>query len=305
MFRINRVTPFELPWLFRYLGKVRAEVFVGQLSGHEFIVDPTGPIGQFGQVLEQQPFINGQKISFKFTPNFEFSISKTALFAGEGLPFTWHTFFRSVFSKGNAIPGTVDDPGDRRTAVDFSYRVPKLRNWLTFYGDAFNEDEISPLAYPRKAAFQGGLYLARVPGVPKLDLRFEGGSTSPPDFPTCNGCFYTNGRYVNGYTNNSELMGAWFGRASQGETILSSYRFNARNSIDVRLRHRKIDGQFLPGGGTQNDAQVGVEFLLRPGIGLSGVVQYENWKIPLLAARSQTNVTSSINVTYWPRYEGR
>jgi len=31
--------------------------------------------------------------------------------------------------------------------VDFSYKVPGMRNWQTFYGDAFTEDEFSQLGY--------------------------------------------------------------------------------------------------------------------------------------------------------------
>ena len=60
--------------------------------------------------------------------------------------------------------------------MDFSYRIPKLRDWLTFYGDAFQEDEIFPLNRPYKSVFQTGLYLARLPRFSKLDLRIEGGT---------------------------------------------------------------------------------------------------------------------------------
>ena len=42
------------------------------------------------------------------------------------------------------------------------------------------------------------------------------------DFSTCNGCFYHNFQYVNGYTNDGQLMGTWIGRASQGEAIWSN-----------------------------------------------------------------------------------
>ena len=69
--------------------------------------------------------------------------------------------------------------GDGRSAVDFSYRIPKLRDWLSFYGEAISEDEISPIPYMRKSIFQGGLYSPRSRGITKFDLRLEGGYTSP------------------------------------------------------------------------------------------------------------------------------
>ena len=60
-----------------------------------------------------------------------------------------------------------------------AYRIPKLRNWLSLYGEGFTEDEISPINEAPKSVWQGGLYLTKVPRVNKFDLRLEGGYTSP------------------------------------------------------------------------------------------------------------------------------
>jgi hypothetical protein len=185
--------------------------------------------------------------------------------------------------------------------VDFTYRIPEMRDWLSFYVDAFQEDEISPFDRPYKAAFQSGLYLARLPQIPKVDLRIEGGTTSPINFPTCNGCYYSNTQYLNGYTNNGELMGTWLGRAAQGESLQSTYWLSATKRIGIELRHRKVDRQFLPQGGTQNDVAVNADFLLKSGFRLTGTLQYESWQIPLLAANRQGNVLASLQLGYWPR----
>src|SRR2546429_877387 len=85
-----------------------------------------------------------------------------------------HNFLKSYSGFAVKNSGDITDP---RSGVDFSYRVPGLRKWLTFYGEAFTEDEYSPLSYPRKAAIQGGLYLPRIPGIPKLDVRLDRKST--------------------------------------------------------------------------------------------------------------------------------
>jgi len=199
-----------------------------------------------------------------------------------------------------AASSNATDITDPRSAIDFTYRVPGLRNWLTFYGDAFTEDEYSPLAYPRKAAFQGGIYMPRIPGVPKLDLRVEGGSTSPVDFPGCNGCFYQNDLFINSYTNRGNLLGTWVGRASQGEQAWTTYWLTPRDTIQVNFRHRKIDGQFSPGGGTVNDAEVRAAVQLNHTTELSGSVQYEKWSIPVLANGPQSNLTTSLQFTFWP-----
>jgi membrane-associated phospholipid phosphatase len=304
MFRINRVSPFRLPSILGVLGDIRMEFFLGQVAGQQFIHNSalegsSNPslIGQYGKNLASQPFLSGGKISFKFTPNFEVSASKTTLYGGPQNPLTLKTLLESAF----AVHVNGATLGDGRTALDFAYRLPKLRDWLSFYGDALQEDEISPANRPYKSAFQGGLYLARFPKISKVDLRIEGGTTSPIDFPSCNGCYYSNSQYLNGYTNQGELMGTWLGRAAQGESLQSTYWLSSTKRIGIELRHRKVDRQFLPQGGTQNDVAVNTDFLLRSGFQITGTLQYESWQIPVLAANRQGNVLASLQLGYWPR----
>ena len=49
--------------------------------------------------------------------------------------------------------------------------------------------------------------MPRLPGLPHLDLRVEGAYTDLPNLREDNGFFYFNGRYVDGFTNNGNLMG--------------------------------------------------------------------------------------------------
>ena len=305
MFRINRVSPFKLPSVLGWLGPIRLEWFLVQFSGHEFVFQTdTGIVGQFGRPIGRQPFLQGQKISLKPTPNFEFSVSVTVVFAGGPAPLTFRTLTRSysIGQAGNGLQGGPGDPGDRRSGADFSYRVPGLRNWLTFYGEAFNEDEFSPVAYPRKAAILGGLYLSHFPGLPKLDLRLEGGSTVPPAFSACHGCFYVNNRYPDGsYMNLSNLLGSWLGRGGQGEQAWSTYWLNSRNKIQLNYRHQKISTLYLPQGGTLNDAAVKADFWLNSTLKFSGSVQYEKWNYPVLDPLPRSNVATSLELSFWPR----
>lgn len=301
MFRLSRVSPFKLPSVLGWFGPMSFEWLLGQLSGTEFVFQTnTGTVGQYGQPIGRQPFIQGQKFSFKPTRNFEFSVSVTVVFSGGPTPLTMHYLLHSYTPHVALISGTPSDPGDGRSGVDFVYKIPGLRNWLTFYGNAFTEDEFSPLGYPRKSAFQGGLYMPRVPGIPKLDLRLEGGSTVPPDFVNCYGCFYVNGRYPNGYTNSGNLMGSTLGRGSQGEQAWSTYWFSPRSKLQFSYRHQKVDNYALAGGGTINDGGVQMNFQLRPNISLSGLVQYEKWNYPILANGPQSNVTTSIGIAFVP-----
>lgn len=302
MFSIDRVSPFRLPWIFGYLGDIRVESFIGQLSGLEFQstlytgAQPV-PYGQYGVSLHPQPFLSGTKISFKLTQNFEFNIAKTTVYGGPGNPLTFKTFFDSTL--GKHVNG--DPLGDGRTTSDFTYRIPKLRDWVTFYGEALSEDEPNPIPYMRNSAFQGGLYFAKLPGIAKLDLRVEGGATSPVDGKFCTTCVYTNGQYNSGYNNDGRLIGTWIGRASQGELIRTNYWLTPRKKIGLELRHRKIDAQYLPQGGTQNDVAVNADIFTGRGFRFSGSLQYERWQIPLLATNSQNNVAASFEFGFWPQ----
>jgi membrane-associated phospholipid phosphatase len=306
-FTIDRVSPFQLPGFLRYLGTIRLQAFIGQLSGQEFL-SPTfsgtsGPtIGQYGHALQRQPFLSGGKISFKLNQNFEFNLSKTTLYGGPGNPLTPSTFLKSTFG----IHTHGDVLGDGRTGADFAYRIPKLRDWLTVYGEAMSEDQPSPIPYMRQSIFQGGLYFTKIPSNPKLDLRVEGGSTSAGGYNSePPGYFYWNAQYVNGYTNHGGFIGSWLGRAAQGESVRTNYWLSARSKIGLELRHRKVDRQFLPRGGTQNDVALNADFFTGLGLSFSANVQYERWLIPMLATNDQANIAASFQVSFWPRVHNR
>ena len=64
--------------------------------------------------------------------------------------------------------------------MSFSYRLPRLRNWLTWYADGYTDDQFSPIAYADRSAWQSGLYLSHVPWLNKMDLRAEGVYTDVP-----------------------------------------------------------------------------------------------------------------------------
>src|SRR6185312_6077699 len=213
----------ELPGLLHFLGPLRYDAFLGQTDGDHFILANNV---LYGPHLKTQPFIQGQRFTFKPTENFEFGFTRTGIFGGDGNPLTAHQFFKSTFSIGNTLPGRPGDPGDRRSGVDLTYKVPKLRDWLSFYLDEFSEDEVSPLFIPRRSAMHSGIYMAKLPKLHKVDLRVEGIYTDPPSFgapgPTT-GFFYSNLAYLDGFRKNGNLLGSWIGREGRGVYATSTY----------------------------------------------------------------------------------
>ena len=300
MFRINRVTPFKLPSILGVLGPMRVEFFLGQYSGYEFMFTPRGLVGQYGQSLHPQPIVHGERFSFRPTPNFEFGMSRTTDYGGPGYPLTWHTFLRSVFSTDQTIPGAPNKPGSRRSGVDFSYRI---KGGLTFYADGMTEhDTISPIVGPDVAAWLGGLYIPRLPGLRKMDFRAEGVYTDPPIGGNVgSGFFYYNPTWLSGFTNNGQLMGDWVGREGQGVRVWTSYWLNARNKLQFEFRHLKVSHEFITNGGTETDGGVHADIWVRPNFSISAAVQYETWSFPVIAPTQQSDVASSIQLTFWPK----
>lgn len=302
MFRINRVTPMKLPGIFGFLGPMRVEFFLGQYSGYEFMFTPSGLVGQYGQSLHPQPIVHGERFSFKPTPNFEFGMSRTTDYGGPGYPLTLHTFLRSVFSTTLTIPGAPNKPGSRRSGLDFSYRMPRLGG-LTFYADGFTEhDTFSPIVGPDVAAWLGGVYLPRLPKVPKMDLRIEGVQTDPPIGGNVGfGFFYYDPTWITGFQNSGHLMGNWVGRQGVGVQAWTTYWFTGRNKLQFGFRHQKVDNQFLPNGGTLADASIRGDLWAKSIFSVSALVQYEAWKFPVISATRQSNVASSLQISFWPK----
>jgi membrane-associated phospholipid phosphatase len=303
MFQVNRVTPYELPGFLSHLGPMRTDFFLGQLGGQNWVFGQnTGPVGSWTQPLSDQPFLEGSKISLKPTPNLEIGMGLTTIFGGDGVPFTLHKLGQVLFSQSNGFPGTPQDTGDRRGGFDFKYRIPKLRNWLTLYGDAFTDDEISPWRNWNKAAVTSGVYMPRIPKIPKLDFRAEGIYTDAPALPTelGSGFFYYNLRFRNGYTNDGNLIGSWIGRQGQGAQAWSTYWFTPRDKLQFTFRHQKVSKDLVPHGGTLTDAGINAQFLIRSSLSVSASVQYETWNFPVIAPTRQSNLTSSLTLTYWP-----
>lgn len=308
MLQINRTTPLTLPGFLGRLGPVRAQFFVGRIDGYHWLFSSvTGFTGSWSQTLSDQPFIEGEKVSLKPTRNLEFGFGATRLFAGAGVPFTAHKFLQAVFSTGNGLPGSSSDPGDARGAFDFTYRVPGLRNWLTFYGDGFTDDEPSPLlgAFD-KSAFDSGLYFPHLPKLPKLDFRIEGLFTDNPNPNRVlqHGFFYWNDRYRNGYTNDGNLLGSWIGREGQGAQVWSTYWFAPKDTLQFSFRHQKVSQQLVPFGGTVTDGGVSADFWLGSQVSMSATVQYERWNFPVIATEERNDTAMSIQFSYWPKSRG-
>jgi membrane-associated phospholipid phosphatase len=291
MFKMDTATPFDFPLLSKLFGPARVEFFLGRLSGQQWVNSPPTLYGPFPR---DQPFIHGNKISFKPTQNLEFGAGFTAVFAGAGVPFTFRGFLRTYYSHTQL----ANNPGKRFSAFDFTYRIPGLRDWLTFYMDSLVVDEYSPITSSR-ASVNPGFYMPQVPKLPHLQLRAEG-LREPLTREFAPGFVYIDARYVSGYTNDGYLMGDWVGRAGLGGQGWAIYSFSARSSLQFSYRAQRVSHQFLEGG-SLNDFSLKWTQTFRSQLELSAITQYENWRFPLLQFDRQRNFEAMLQLTYWPR----
>ena len=301
MLKFGRIVPYELPEPFTWLGKIRNTVFVGALTSYYWGrgAYPAFPVyGNPYQTLNPLPYTWGDKLALKMTENFEVGVALSVIWAGPGRPATLQTWLHTFNTNGN---NQRLDPGKRYTGINASYRLPKLRDWVTFYIDGMANDEPNPIAYPQDSAFNPGLYFARIPKVPNLDLRVEGIYTNIPGYPG-GGPYYANARYAQGYTDYWQIIGSWVGRQGDGIQAWSTYWFSPRNKIQLGYRRQYVDPAFLGGGGL-NDFSTTVDWLFRRDIQLSSTVQYERWNFPLLSAVPKSNVSASFQIMFWPTHD--
>jgi len=289
-FRINRVEPMNIPGLSRLLGPLRYDFYVGSLKGHSYPRDP---------------WVHAEKFSFHPTRDFEFGFERTAIWGGEGhAPITVKSFLRSFFSFTDTNPATkssTTDPGARYASFDMSYRLPGLRNWLTFYTDSFCHDDVSPISAPRRAAYRPGIFLSHVPGLPKLDLRAEAVSTNPSVKPDNTGVFYYwEVIQTDGYTNKGNIMGDWIGREAKGGQAWLTWHFSGDQFLQFAYLNKKIPTNFIPGGTTQNQFRAETLFNLHHSLQVNAWIQYEGWKAPVYQSGLQQNTSAALQVTWRP-----
>jgi hypothetical protein len=216
-------------------------------------------------------------------------------------PITLHTFLKSFFSTVSEDKLTRDDPGARFSSFDFSWRLPWLNHWLTLYTDSMIHDDINPIDAPRHAGVRPGLYLSRFPGVPRLDMRFEGANTNTDSGRSYGGEYlYAEFIQVQGYTNKGYIMGDAIGREGQGGQAWLTYHLSPREMVQASFRHAKVADDFIPLGTTQSSFDIRVVKRFQQSLEVSLEVQHEWWKAPIYRTGEQADTVATFQLTLHP-----
>lgn len=297
MLRIARTSPLELPWLLKLLGPLHGDFFLARQGGIHYL--RLGPdyvfTGRPDKPMDPPPYVWGATFSMKPTENLELGFAHTAIFAGYGRPLNLKTFLHTFSFTGG---DQEVEPGKRTMEWNLSYRIPGLRNWLTFYTEAFAYDSPLDRISFERYAFTPGLYLTHVPGVPNLDLRVEGVESNLPG-QNYVGYFYANYHYAQGYTNWGQIFGSWVGRMGSGGAAQSNYWFSARNRLTLDFRRMTSDTRLFAGG-QMTDVSAKLTWMLPHSLEVSGKMQYERWKFPMLDASAKSNVSTTVELRFYP-----
>ncbi len=127
-----------------------------------------------------------------------------------------------------------------------------MRNYIVLYGDAYAEDDILPVERPARNPWHPGIYITRIPGVPKLDFHMEGVSTEQDGAVGDNnfGIFnYYNTHYPDGNTQGGRLLGNTVGRDGRAIQGWFTYWFSPpHDTLQLKYQHNSVAAEFVPGG---------------------------------------------------------
>ncbi len=291
--RFVSTRPHPFP-IFSTLGTYRFDVVLGKLSGHSY---------------PARPWFNGQKADFNFGDNLEISFTRWSVFWGEGHPITLHSFKENIFSfnstgsyigNGAAPYGDRNDPGDRKSNFDFRYKLPFLRKTITLYADAYSDDDPSPIAAPRRAVWNPGIYFARLPFLQHMDLRVEAVSSTGLATDYGGQHFFINNQYLDSNTNKDFMLGNAVGRDGRAIEGRAGYWFSARTRVEAGYRQNKGGTLFLPGGSTITDGFVNASYAINRHWTAQVFTQYERFLIPAYMNGAQHNTSGRFQITWNP-----
>jgi membrane-associated phospholipid phosphatase len=285
MVRLVNQEPFHLPGFLERVGPVRMDQFFGRLGGHSQV---------------PRPFEYGQKISVRLFPSLELGFARTVTIGGKGGdPLTANNLIRSAFGAVN--PALRSVPGDSHSEMDWTFYVPKVGNYIVLYGNAYAEDDILPIENPPRNPWQPGVYLTRIPGIPKLDFHMQGvwteGATLAHTHINRGQVMYDG--YPSGYTNYGNLIGNTVGRDGRAIECWFNYWLSPQDTLRFSYKHNSVSSDFIPQGGAWQDYGLRNEMRLRGGFYVKSALQVEHIShFPLLFRGPQNNFTAIVEVGF-------
>jgi hypothetical protein len=196
MVKFTGPAPQILPWILKYLGPFQYNVFVSRLEKDRSDYP--------------EPYFWGMRFDFKPHQYIEIGLERTAILGGSGRPTDASTWLHSIF--GSNEHNASDNPGDQRAGGDIKVTLPFKWQPVQLYAEwAGEENRQADMHVPYKRANLYGIYLPRLLGMERIDLRAEYAENDVNEQPYV---WYTHGTYTAGYTYKGMIMGHHMGTES-------------------------------------------------------------------------------------------
>lgn len=231
MIKISNVSPFRLPWIFKYFGKMDASFFFGVLGK-----DQPFPY----------PYLTGFKLSFLPHKNFEWAFTTAEMSGGFGSPRaslgsrvvdTFLGFIPNIFGGDNPLDNTASN---RIGSFEFMWRIPQWRGLQFYYEFTLDDLSIEQYKFVHESVNRVGLHMPRLSNDGRNGLRLE--------YQHSGFLPYRHGQFISGWTNHQRLMGDELG--PDGQSVYATYSFKPtiywQNSFQFAWETRDSDVYLIP-----------------------------------------------------------
>ena len=212
---IGADTAFVLPWLFRYAGRVRAELFVADLGARDQVF-PHSKLAVY-------------KVTLNPTPNVELAAGMMDEFGGRGAPpLSFGSRVTDLFPFLTWLKKGADKQESNKIApVDVRVRVPALRGATAYWElslDDFDARRLRSILW-QDSGHLFGLSLPRLrdDGTLALDAFYQHTSLR----------LYEHGQFVSGITYREQIIGSPLG--PNGESLTGALAWRPAPARTVRL----------------------------------------------------------------------
>ncbi|MBT8341322.1 MAG: capsule assembly Wzi family protein [Desulfatitalea sp.] len=245
MLRITNPRPVLLPWLFRYLGPFRFDLFFSRLEENRAVPEPS---------------ISGLRLNLKPLPWLEIGASRVIMFGGEGRPEIDFQDYLSILS-GRNLSGE-EDTSNQLAALDLRLGLPFVRG-AQLYAEIGGEDEAGGTF--TLDGWIAGLYFPKIEPGGRISLRLEYADLS--DIKGPHPPWYRHSVYHSGYTHQGNIMGHHAGTAAWD--YFAGIEFWISDALTVNLSaDYEIRGNDAPERETHFQGAVGAEWRLKEWLSL-------------------------------------
>lgn len=196
--KLGSAEPFRLPWVFDYLGPIKATTFVGRLESD--------------RADYPNAYVGGYRLSLAPSRFLEIGHGRAYQFGGDGKGYGIKDFPGTIFQ--TTTSEGVDDPNGPRNinnllSLDITVRIPNVDRYIfvardmSIYGEMGWDDTRKGFIYPKDPGGLVGTYLTGFLGDPKLDFRLEYANSSP--------IMFTHGNYTSGFTYKDDVLSHFIG----------------------------------------------------------------------------------------------